>query len=409
MSEGCPAPQSRTSSRAAGIAQGTFYLYFESKDDVLLAVAEQFVASLGTNPGVGAAGCGSERSGTPEEAWFRRWAASPPARPTRPWPSCCTVRRTARCTIGSPIPSPSACSSSSRGSSARASRRARCRCGRPGGRRVVRAQRPAGRRARRDAGGRDAGCPRPRPGAGPSRPRRPGRAMTTDAVVTTRGLTKHFGRVTAVDDLDLEVRRGEIYAFLGRNGAGKTTTIRMILGLIRPMAGRGARLRRTGAVQQAGMAAPGRLPCRDRHRLPEPHRQGEPRAPPPAHRSADEGGRGRNRSTRPRGRSGPSRRPPLAGQQAAARAGSRAGPRARPPGAGRAGERPRSRGDRRDPWAPAFAGRRSRHDRIRLLPHPRRGRPPGRPDRHRPRGPPCGGAATAQPWSRQRGPSAPSS
>jgi ABC-2 type transport system ATP-binding protein len=61
--------------------------------------------------------------------------------------------------------------------------------------------------------------------------------MTTDVVVTTRGLTKRFGHVTAVEDLDLEVRRGEIYAFLGRNGAGKTTTIRMILGLIRPMAG----------------------------------------------------------------------------------------------------------------------------------------------------------------------------
>jgi len=52
------------------------------------------------------------------------------------------------------------------------------------------------------------------------------------------GLTKHFGPVRAVDGLDLSVAKGEIYGFLGRNGAGKTTTIRMMLGLIRPSAGR---------------------------------------------------------------------------------------------------------------------------------------------------------------------------
>lgn len=61
--------------------------------------------------------------------------------------------------------------------------------------------------------------------------------MTTEAVLRTESLTKHYGRVRAVDGLDLEVRRGEIYGFLGRNGAGKTTTIRMLLGLIRPTSG----------------------------------------------------------------------------------------------------------------------------------------------------------------------------
>jgi ABC-2 type transport system ATP-binding protein len=61
--------------------------------------------------------------------------------------------------------------------------------------------------------------------------------VSSDPVVTTHGLTKRYGEVTAVDALDLQVRKGEIYAFLGRNGAGKTTTIRMILGLIRPLAG----------------------------------------------------------------------------------------------------------------------------------------------------------------------------
>jgi ABC-type multidrug transport system ATPase subunit len=51
------------------------------------------------------------------------------------------------------------------------------------------------------------------------------------------GVSKRYGRVRAVDGLDLTVSRGEIYGFLGRNGAGKTTTIRMLLGLIRPMSG----------------------------------------------------------------------------------------------------------------------------------------------------------------------------
>jgi ABC-2 type transport system ATP-binding protein len=58
------------------------------------------------------------------------------------------------------------------------------------------------------------------------------------AVIATVGLSKRYGDVLAVDGLDLRVRRGEIYGFIGRNGAGKTTTIRMLLGLVRPGAGR---------------------------------------------------------------------------------------------------------------------------------------------------------------------------
>ena len=53
----------------------------------------------------------------------------------------------------------------------------------------------------------------------------------------TGGLCKSFGR-PAVDGLDLEVRRGELYALLGPNGAGKTTTLRMVTGLVAPDAGR---------------------------------------------------------------------------------------------------------------------------------------------------------------------------
>lgn len=61
--------------------------------------------------------------------------------------------------------------------------------------------------------------------------------MTAETVIATRALTKRYRDVTAVDSLELDVRRGEVYGFLGRNGAGKTTTIRMLLGLIRPTGG----------------------------------------------------------------------------------------------------------------------------------------------------------------------------
>jgi len=57
-------------------------------------------------------------------------------------------------------------------------------------------------------------------------------------IVSTQRLTKTFGPRTAVDAVDLTVRRGEVYGFLGPNGAGKTTTLRMLLGLVRPTSGR---------------------------------------------------------------------------------------------------------------------------------------------------------------------------
>ena len=57
-------------------------------------------------------------------------------------------------------------------------------------------------------------------------------------IITTKRLTKRYGEgILAVTDLDLSVRRGEVYGFLGLNGAGKTTTLRMLLGLIRPTSG----------------------------------------------------------------------------------------------------------------------------------------------------------------------------
>jgi ABC-2 type transport system ATP-binding protein len=67
---------------------------------------------------------------------------------------------------------------------------------------------------------------------------RPEKVNDTGPAVRTVDLTKRYTEVTAVDSLNLSVRAGEIYGFLGRNGAGKTTTIRMLLGLVRPTRGR---------------------------------------------------------------------------------------------------------------------------------------------------------------------------
>jgi len=56
-------------------------------------------------------------------------------------------------------------------------------------------------------------------------------------VIAATGLTKRFGSLCAVDDIDLAVHPGDIYGFLGANGSGKTTTVRMLLGLVLPTSG----------------------------------------------------------------------------------------------------------------------------------------------------------------------------
>ena len=63
------------------------------------------------------------------------------------------------------------------------------------------------------------------------------RGPRDEVAVRTRGLTRRFGSVVAVDAVDLEIPRGKIFGFLGPNGSGKTTTIRMLCGLLTPSAG----------------------------------------------------------------------------------------------------------------------------------------------------------------------------
>src|SRR5476649_1983673 len=73
----------------------------------------------------------------------------------------------------------------------------------------------------------------------------------TDLVIDVTGVTKRFGPKTAVNAIDLQVRRGEIYGFLGPNGSGKTTFIRMLCGLLTPDGGRGTCLGYDVLTQQA--------------------------------------------------------------------------------------------------------------------------------------------------------------
>ena len=64
-----------------------------------------------------------------------------------------------------------------------------------------------------------------------------GAAEVTDAAIEVSGLTREFGDLTAVDRVDLSVRRGELFSLLGPNGAGKTTLIKMLCCLLRPTSG----------------------------------------------------------------------------------------------------------------------------------------------------------------------------
>src|SRR4051812_17417131 len=68
----------------------------------------------------------------------------------------------------------------------------------------------------------------------------PPSSQGTLMLLRTEGLTKRYGSFTAVDRLDLEVAPGEVVGLLGPNGSGKSTALRMLLGFLRPSAGRAA-------------------------------------------------------------------------------------------------------------------------------------------------------------------------
>ncbi len=74
---------------------------------------------------------------------------------------------------------------------------------------------------------------------------------SSELVIDVRGITKRFGDKTVVNGIDLQVRRGEIFGFLGPNGSGKTTFIRMLCGLLIPDAGTGTCLGFDVRTQQA--------------------------------------------------------------------------------------------------------------------------------------------------------------
>src|SRR5258705_12040247 len=61
--------------------------------------------------------------------------------------------------------------------------------------------------------------------------------LNAAATISARGLTRSFGGHVAVNNIDLELRRGEILGFLGPNGAGKTTTMQMLTGNLAPTSG----------------------------------------------------------------------------------------------------------------------------------------------------------------------------
>jgi ABC-type multidrug transport system ATPase subunit len=61
--------------------------------------------------------------------------------------------------------------------------------------------------------------------------------METVSAIVFEGVTRRFGRLTAVDELSFEVRAGDVFGFIGPNGAGKTTSIKMMVGLLRPHGG----------------------------------------------------------------------------------------------------------------------------------------------------------------------------
>ena len=112
-----------------------------------------------------------------------------------------------------------------------------------------------------------------------------------NTVIEAVGLEKRFGRVRALDGLDLSVSAGEVHGFLGPNGAGKSTTIRILLGLAKSSGGSATALR-PRPVEGRGRPAPAhRLRSRRREPVAQPlRRRGHRPARPAARRHRRQGG-----------------------------------------------------------------------------------------------------------------------
>ena len=101
-------------------------------------------------------------------------------------------------------------------------------------------------------------------------------------VISARGLTCRFGDFTAVDHVDLDIERGEIFGFLGSNGCGKTTTMKMLTGLLPASEGTARLFGQTDGGRRHGVAPAGRLHVAELLALFRTHRRAEPRPARPA-------------------------------------------------------------------------------------------------------------------------------
>ena len=93
-----------------------------------------------------------------------------------------------------------------------------------------------------------------------------------ETVIRLEGLTKYYGKQLGIADLNLEVKSGEIFGFLGPNGAGQTTTIRLPLDLIRPTRGTATVLGLDAKadsleVRVPSATSPAILPCTETYRV----------------------------------------------------------------------------------------------------------------------------------------------
>ena len=212
-----------------------------------------------------------------------------------------------------------------------------------------------------------------------------------NTTIEVQNLSKHYGDITAVDDLSFGVRSGRVTGFLGRNGSGKTTTMRMMLGLAAPTSGRAT----FGGRTYSELARPdprGRRGDRLRrvpsepHRPPAPRRHGDRRRhrPLPGQRGAVD-----RRTLRGRR---PPRRGVLDGDASAPRTGMRPPRRSTRAAPRRTTERSRSRRHRMGPRHPSPTRIRGTHDPA-LQPRPRRGCDHRRRRRRHRAGPSDGGDA----------------